>query len=76
MERVMSGFEVGATVTWNWVQGTASGKVRERFVGKVSRTIKGTEVTRNASKAEPAYLIEQDDGAEVLKGHSESKKAS
>ncbi len=59
----MSGFEIGATVTWNWGQGTANGKIRERFDGKVSRTIKGTEVTRNASEAEPAYLIEQDDGA-------------
>lgn len=62
----MSGFEIGATVMWSWGQGTASGKVRERFVGKVSRTIKGTEVTRNASEAEPANLIEQHDGAEVL----------
>ena len=72
----MSGFEIGATVTWNWGRGKASGKVRERFVGKVSRTIKGTEITRNASEAEPAYLIEQDDGAEVLKSHGELEKAS
>lgn len=32
------------------------------------------ERTRNASEDEPAYLIEQEDGDEVLKSGSELKK--
>lgn len=51
--------------------GTGSGKVTERFTAKVTRTIKGNEVTREASEDEPAYLIEQDDGDEVLKSVTE-----
>jgi hypothetical protein len=37
----------------------------------VSRTIARSEITRNASEEEPAYLIEQDDGDHVLKSASE-----
>ncbi|MDB5622992.1 MAG: hypothetical protein JWR39_1555 [Devosia sp.] len=61
----------GVKVTWNWGGNTAEGTIVERFTDKVSRTIKGTEVTRNASPAEPAFLIEQEDGDEVLKSASE-----
>ena len=71
----MSGYDIGTKVSWDWGQGTASGKVTERFTEKVSRTIKGNEVTRKARKSEPAYLIEQDDGDRVLKSHSELRKA-
>lgn len=71
-----SGYHIGTTVSWKWGQGTGSGKVRERFTSKVTRKIKGTEVTRNASDDDPAYLIEQEDGDEVLKGHSELEKVS
>lgn len=67
----MAGFDVGETVCWKWGSGTASGEIRERFVSKVTRTIKGSDITRNASEDDPAYLIVQDDSAEVLKGHSE-----
>ena len=38
--------------------------------------IKGSKVSREASKDDPAYLIEQEDGDEVLKSHSELRKAS
>lgn len=62
---------IGDTVEWNWGSGTASGTVRSRFTSKVTRTIKGTDVTREASEDEPAYLIEQDDGDEVLKSVTE-----
>ncbi len=70
----MCGFDIGAAVTWKWGQGTASGTIRERFEDKVTRTIKGSEITRNGSSEEPAYLIEQDDGDKVLKGHSEVER--
>ncbi len=65
---------IGDTVRWKWGSGHASGTVRERFTDKVTRTIKGSEITRNASNDEPAYLIEQDDGDEVLKSGSEIEK--
>ena len=62
---------IGDKVEWNWANGTGSGKITERFTEKVTRTISGTEVTRNATEDEPAYLIEQDDGDEVLKSTTE-----
>jgi hypothetical protein len=37
----------------------------------VKRTIEGTVVVRNASDAEPAYLVRQAGGARVLKSGSE-----
>ena len=55
--------------------GTGQGKVREVFTERVSRTIRGSEITRNATDDDPAYLIEQDDGDRVLKSHSELRKA-
>ncbi|WP_412069512.1 DUF2945 domain-containing protein [Rubrivirga sp. IMCC43871] len=67
----MAGYDNGTEVEWDWGSGTASGTVRETFTGRVTRTIKGTEVTRNASGNEPAYLIEQADGDRVLKSHTE-----
>jgi hypothetical protein len=68
-------YAVDTTVEWNWGTGTGHGEVREVFTERVSRTIKGTDVTRNASEDDPAYLIEQDDGDRVLKSHSELRKA-
>jgi hypothetical protein len=65
----------GERVTWSWGQGTAEGKIVETFTEKVTRKIKGREITRNASKAEPAYLIAQQDGDQVLKSASELDKA-
>jgi ribosomal protein L24 len=61
----------GDTVSWNWGDGTAEGKVKTIYTEDVTKTIKGTEVTRSATEDEPAYLIEQDDGDQVLKSASE-----
>lgn len=61
-------------VQWNWGNGTGSGKIKKVYTQKITKTIKGSEITRNASEDDPAYLIEQEDGDEVLKGHSELKK--
>jgi hypothetical protein len=65
---------IGDEVQRNWGSGTGKGTVTERFTEKVTRTIDGTEVTRNASADEPAYLVEQDDGGHVLKSGSELSK--
>ena len=71
----MQGYSEGTKVEWNWGNGTASGTIQKRYTENVTKTFKGTEVTRNASSSEPAYLIEQDDGDEVLKSHSEVEKS-
>jgi hypothetical protein len=71
----MAVFRKGTRVAWSWGQGTATGVIRERFTAKVTRTIKGAEITRNATAKDPAYLIEQDDGDTVLKSRAELKRA-
>lgn len=62
---------IGDAVEWDWGDGTANGKIVERFTHDVTKTIKGSEITRHAADDEPAFLIEQDDGDEVLKGVNE-----
>lgn len=64
----------GDHVSWHWGNATAKGKIVERFTKKVTRTIKETEVTRNATDEDPAFLIEQEDGDQVLKSGSELRK--
>jgi len=68
-------FHIGDKVEWNWGNGTGEGKIDERFTSKVTRTIDGSEVTRDASEDEPAYMIKQDDGGKVLKSASELSSA-
>ena len=68
-------FSKGDQVEWSWGNGTATGEVTEVFTSKVTRTIKGNEVTRDASDDEPAYMIEQKDGDRVLKSGSELSEA-
>jgi hypothetical protein len=68
----MSGhFRKGAKVKWKWGEHVAHGTIAERFTARVTRTIKGTKVTRQASEQEPAYLVKQDDGDRALKSQSE-----
>ena len=64
-------FQTDQYVTWKWGNGTASGQIKERFERDVKRTLKGSEVTRKGSAEDPAYLIKQEDGDEVLKLGSE-----
>jgi hypothetical protein len=67
----MAEISQGTKVTWNWGQGTASGTVQKTYAKSITRSLKGTEVTRNGTKDDPALLIEQEDGDEVLKLCSE-----
>ncbi|HEY0054383.1 MAG TPA: DUF2945 domain-containing protein [Pedobacter sp.] len=64
----------GDTVHWNWGKSEAEGKVKEKFSEPVKKKIKGSEIKRNASKENPAYLIEQEKGTQVLKSEKELKK--
>lgn len=64
-------FETDQAISWQWGGSKASGKVVERFDRRVQRTIKGSKIVRNGTAKNPAYLIEQDDGDQVLKLGSE-----
>ena len=72
----MAGYSEGTKVEWDWGDGTATGTIGKKYTQKITRKIKGNEVTRDASDDEPAYYIEQEDGDGVLKSHSEVRKAS
>lgn len=68
----MSGhFSKGDKVSWSWGAHIARGEIAERFERRVQRTIKGETIVRNGSKAEPAYLVTQEDGGRALKSGSE-----
>jgi hypothetical protein len=64
-------FRAGQKVKWNWGSGEGEGTVAKRFERRVQRTLKGSRIVRNGSRENPAYLIEQDDGDQVLKLGSE-----
>lgn len=64
----------GDTVHWNYGKGEGEGKVEEIFTEPVEKKIKGTTVKRKGSKEEPAMLIKQENGNEVLKSESELTK--
>lgn len=65
----------GSRVKWNWGNGTGEGKVEETFTREVTRTIKGSEITRKGEEGNKALLIKQEDGSRVLKLESEVEKA-
>ena len=68
-------FSKGDTVQWDWGDLTAKGSVDEVFTSTVTKTIKGTEITRYGGDDGPAYLIQQNDRDAVLKLHSEVEAA-
>jgi len=65
----------GTQVRWRHGAHEAKGRIIERHVRRVERTLSGSHIVRNASRDNPAYLIEQDDGAQVLKSRSELERA-
>ena len=69
--RNTNSFQSDQYVQWDWGNGTAKGQIKERFEREVTRTLQGSEITRNGTEDDPAYLIRQEDGDEVLKLGSE-----
>jgi hypothetical protein len=67
----MTHLHKGDEVTWRWGAHTAEGRIGQTFTAPVKRKIKGSTITRNASKTEPAYLVTQADGGKALKSASE-----
>lgn len=64
----------GTKVKWQWGNGTAEGKVQETYDKKVTKTIKGSEITRNGESGNKALYIKQEDGDYVLKSESEVER--
>ena len=64
-------FQTKQYVKWEWGDGYGKGQITERFEREVTRTLQGSEVTKDGDSDNPAYLIEQEDGDEVLKRGSE-----
>lgn len=67
--------KVGDSVRWQWGSGTAEGTVREVITESVTRTLKGSEISRHGTPDNPALYIEQSDGDGVLKLASEVEPA-
>ncbi len=67
----MANLRKGSKVSWNWGEQQGQGKILDRFTARVTRTLQGTKIVREASKEEPAYLIQQDDGDKVIRNASE-----
>jgi hypothetical protein len=70
----MSNIHKNDSVTWEWGNGTAKGKVESVSTEKTSIQSEGSHITRNASKDNPAIVIVQSDGTKVLKSARELKK--
>lgn len=66
----------GTKVKWSWGNGIAEGTVEETYTQKVTKTIKGTKVTREGEKGDKALYIKQSDGDYVLKSESEVERVS
>lgn len=67
--------KIGTQVKWKWGNGTATGKVMETYTKKVTKTIKGNNVTRNGEDGNKALYIQQEYGDYVLKSESEVERA-
>ena len=64
-------FRTDQHVEWEWGSGKGQGQIKDRFEREVTRTLQGSEITRKGDADDPAYLIRQEDGDEVLKLGSE-----
>lgn len=64
----------GTKVKWSWGDGHARGTVEEVHQESVTKQIDGNSVTRNGSDDDPALVIKQDDGQQVLKLNSEVER--
>ena len=61
----------GARVAWTWNGRLVEGVIQKVFTHRLERTMKGSTVTQDACRRDPAYLIRQDDGDTLLKNFSE-----
>jgi hypothetical protein len=64
-------FRVGTTVAWRRGTDVVEGTVRAVHPRPVVRRVNGVRVARVGTPEDPAYEIEQADGSQVLRLHSE-----
>lgn len=67
-------FKIGSKVLWKWMGGIIYGCVEEVHTEKITKTIKGKNITRNGSKEKPAYLVKSEAGNLALKLATELSK--
>ncbi|WP_298998108.1 DUF2945 domain-containing protein [Flagellimonas sp. S174] len=61
----------GTRVSWKWGNGEAEGKVIDTYTRKVTKKIKGNEITRIGEEGNKVLLIQQEDGTQVIKKENE-----
>ncbi|MCB2408234.1 DUF2945 domain-containing protein [Hymenobacter lucidus] len=61
----------GTLVSWKYGTGTATGKIEETHKESVTRKLKGSDITRNGTPDNPAFIIVQENGDRVIKLQSE-----
>lgn len=64
----------GTKVRWRYGRSYGRGKVSETFNRKITRVIKGAEVTRYGQKENKALLIRSDLGDDLLKLENEVER--
>lgn len=64
----------GTLVKWKWGNSFGKGRVQETFSSKVTKEIKGAEITRYGQRENKALLIVNDLGEEFLKLENEVER--
>jgi len=70
----MTTVKKGDNVEWKYGKSKAEGKVAEVHKEDVNKNVQGKTIKRKGSKEEPALVIKQDNGKEVVKSASEVDK--
>ena len=70
----MGKIKEGDKVSWKYGNGIGEGKVTEVHTAEFEKEVQGKVVKRNGTPEEPALLIKQDNGHEVVKSVSEVEK--
>ncbi|MDQ3535322.1 MAG: DUF2945 domain-containing protein [Bacteroidota bacterium] len=66
--------KVGSKVKWKLGNEVTEGKVVETYTDEITKTLKGSVITRKGKKNNKALLIEQEDGTKVLKLEEEVER--
>lgn len=64
----------GDQVEWQYGKGQAEGEVTQVQTKDITKKVQGKTVKRKGSRQEPALVIKQDNGKEVVKSASEVSK--
>ena len=70
----MTTVKKGDNVEWKYGKSKAEGKVAEVSKEDIDKKVQGKNIKRKGSEKEPALVIKQDNGKEVVKSASEVTK--